>query len=59
MSTVKCHDWSDAATGQLLTEVTAQSAAKRPVSVYNCSRLGRHANPPSYRLSIGDWFRRR
>lgn len=27
------------------------------VVVYNCSRLGRTANPP--RMSITDWFRRR
>jgi hypothetical protein len=32
-------------------EVTAQG----PVAVYNCSRLGRVANPPSF--SFSDWFR--
>jgi hypothetical protein len=32
-------------------EVTAQS----PIAVYNCSRLGRVANPPSF--SFTDWFR--
>jgi hypothetical protein len=32
-------------------EVTAQL----PTVVYNCSRLGRVANPP--RFSLADWFR--
>jgi hypothetical protein len=32
-------------------EVIAQS----PIAVYNCSRLGRVANPPSF--SFTDWFR--
>lgn len=31
-------------------EVIAQ-----PVAVYNCSRIGRVANPPSF--SLTDWFR--
>jgi hypothetical protein len=30
-----------------------------PLHVYGCSRLGRHANPPSMRWSFGDLFRRR
>jgi hypothetical protein len=29
--------------------------AQLPVAVYNCNRLGRVANPPSF--SIADWFR--
>jgi hypothetical protein len=32
-------------------EVTAQG----PIAVYNCSRLGRVANPPSF--SFAEWFR--
>jgi hypothetical protein len=32
-------------------EVTAQG----PIAVYNCNRLGRVANPPSF--SLADWFR--
>jgi hypothetical protein len=32
-------------------EVTAQ----RPAMVYNCNRLGRVANPPSF--SLAEWFR--
>lgn len=31
------------------------AAVERPVTVHNCSRLGRTANPP--RFSLGDLFR--
>lgn len=37
-------------------EVAPQSPA--PV-VHSCSRIGLHANPPSIRLSLTDWLRRR
>jgi hypothetical protein len=30
-------------------------AAQSPIAVYNCSRLGRVANPPSF--SFTDWLR--
>jgi hypothetical protein len=36
-------------------EVVADVTAQCPVIVYNCSRLGRTANPP--RRSISDLFR--
>lgn len=29
------------------------------VRVHNCSRIGLQANPPGFRMSFGDWFRRR
>jgi hypothetical protein len=29
--------------------------ARRPLTIYSCSRLGRLANPPGF--SIADWFR--
>ena len=38
-------------------DVAPQSAA--PLRVRSCNRLGMQANPPSRRLSLGDWLRRR
>lgn len=35
------------------------SAPVTPMHVHSCSRLGLTANPPGFRLSLGDWFRRR
>lgn len=41
-------------------EVAPQaSAAITPMQVRSCSRIGLVANPPGFRLSLGDWFRRR
>ncbi len=40
-----------AATAHADDDVTAQG----PIAVYNCSRLGRVANPPSF--SFADFFR--
>ncbi|HTY26865.1 MAG TPA: hypothetical protein VMD51_01800 [Mycobacterium sp.] len=37
-------------------EVAPQSAA---LCVHSCSRIGLQANPPGFRLSFGDWLRRR
>ena len=37
--------------------VAAHSPATAPVQVLNCSRIGRQANPPGFRLSFGGWFR--
>lgn len=38
-----------------LTQAAEDPNAHSVVVVYNCSRLGRTANPP--RFSIADWFR--
>jgi hypothetical protein len=38
-----------------VTEAANDLGAQSVVVVYNCSRLGRTANPP--RFSIADWFR--
>ncbi|MCW2686474.1 MAG: hypothetical protein JWR37_1364 [Mycobacterium sp.] len=47
-------------TDEQVGDVAPQStAAVAPVVVHSCSRLGLHANPPSFRLSIRHWFRRR
>ena len=44
--------------GRSAEEVAPQSPEpRRPVLVHSCSRLGRRANPPGYRLSFTDWFR--
>ncbi|MCI4675131.1 hypothetical protein [Candidatus Mycolicibacterium alkanivorans] len=41
-------------------EVALQSPTSfTAVHVHSCSRLGLHANPPGFRLSFGDWLRRR
>lgn len=41
-------------------EVAPQaSTAIAPMQVHSCSRIGLVANPPGFRLSLGDWFRRR
>ena len=37
-------------------EVALQSPA---LQVLSCSRLGRQANPPGFRRSLGEWLRRR
>ena len=42
---------SDAPSVHAADEITVQ----RPLTVYNCNRLGRVANPPNF--SIADWFR--
>jgi hypothetical protein len=38
-----------------VTDAAKDLSAQSVVVVYNCSRLGRTANPP--RFSIADWFR--
>jgi hypothetical protein len=38
-----------------VVETAQDIAAQSVVVVYNCSRLGRTANPP--RFSFSDWFR--
>ncbi|WP_157517002.1 hypothetical protein [Mycobacterium sp. MS1601] len=38
--------------------VTPLSTGAEPQFVYNCSRIGLQANPPSFRLGFG-WLRRR
>ncbi|SBS73451.1 hypothetical protein MHPYR_170022 [uncultured Mycobacterium sp.] len=41
-------------------EVAPQASAPvTPMQVHSCSRIGLTANPPGFRLSLGDWFRRR
>ncbi|BBZ76834.1 hypothetical protein MANY_21710 [Mycolicibacterium anyangense] len=40
-------------------ERDAASPAAAPVAVHSCSRIGMQANPPGFRLSLGDWLRRR
>ena len=43
-----------------LGEVAPQASAPvTPMHVHSCSRIGLTANPPGFRLSLGDWFRRR
>lgn len=37
-------------------EIALQSLA---FHVHSCSRIGLQANPPGFRLSFGDWLRRR
>jgi hypothetical protein len=35
------------------------SASVTPMQIHSCSRIGLTANPPGFRRSLGDWFRRR
>jgi len=35
------------------------SSPVTPMQIHSCSRIGLVANPPGFRLSLGDWFRRR
>ena len=51
MSTIDASLTAGASGASSADDVTAQ----RPVMVYNCNRLGRVANPPSF--SFSDWLR--
>jgi len=51
MSTIDASLISGASGASSADDVTAQL----PVMVYNCNRLGRVANPPSF--SLAAWFR--
>ena len=46
----------DSSARQPEREVALQSPA---LHVHSCSRIGLQANPPGFRLSFGDWLRRR
>lgn len=43
------------ATGAAAAHVDDEVTGQAPVAVYNCNRLGRVANPPSF--SFADWLR--
>jgi hypothetical protein len=43
------------ASGAAVVHADDAVTAQAPIAVYNCSRLGRVANPPSF--SFTDWFR--
>jgi len=51
MSTIDASLSAGASGAGSADDVTAQ----RPIIVYNCNRLGRVANPPSF--SFAEWFR--
>lgn len=58
MSVLETANGSGAAKTAADNVVTPQSTSGEPQLVYNCSRLGLQANPPTFRLNFG-WLRRR